>query len=101
MTVKENASLISDNAALILDLSNKLSGVPGHEDLKLIVDRVDEIFNQLEKTMITVEKIIKQNIGTRDELVQFKRDCGQDLLQLKRKVNYLDSIQRRDDRSRY
>ena len=73
--------------------------VTGHDGVLLsgamaLVAGIGEIYNQLEKFMVSKNSL-------REELVQFKRDCGQDILALKRKVNYLDSIQRRDDRSRY
>ena len=105
MTVKENVEKINslssrlesveewvnDNSTLFLGLEKR---VPSHADLKLIVDRIDDITN-------TLEKLIQSNNFVNAQLVQFKRDCGQDILSLKRKVNYMDSIQSRDDRSRY
>ena len=111
LTVKENADAIDE---LRRDYVETVSGMPSHEDLKSIGrivelntvaltklpshEDLNQISKYVEESIEVINKKLDKVKAIREELVQFKRDCGQDVLQLKRKINYLDSIQRPDDR---
>ena len=121
MTVKENAEAIlsvndgleilrltvKDNAASIVALvdqmkkvTTKLGRVPTHEDLKLIVDKIGVVEEVQANILDSLEKMVNTRNFDREELVQFKRDCGQDILQGKRKIAGLEREVFKD-RSRY
>ena len=91
MTVKDNASRIAWIESMLQEK------MPSHEDLKEIVDefegRLSEVYDKIEHLLNYDEKL-------RVDLVTFKRDCGQDILQAKRKIASLEREVFKD-RSRY
>ena len=94
MTVKENSARID---SVILEMNKRLGSCPTHEDLNQISKYVEESVEVLNKKL---DKIIVKSKSDREDVVQFKRDCGQDILQGKRKIASLEREVFKD-RSRY